>query len=300
VSRSGGVFLCLLSSCGFGALGVLGQLAYSANVGLVTLLAGRFTLAAALFWLLVAVVRPRLPGGRGALAGLLLGLVGYSLQAALFFAALRHLDPALADLLLFAYPGLVMLGAAALGRERLTARRLTALAVAAAGVALVLVGGGLGAIDAVGVALALAAAVAYSGYVLASDSILRHVEPLPLAALVTTGAALAFIAVGLAGGGLDGHVGAAGLLWIVAIALVCSVLALLSFLGGLRRVGPSTASVVSAAEPAVTAGLAFAVLGTRLGPVQVAGGGLVLAAVVVLESRWRPRLRLPVRVVRTA
>jgi drug/metabolite transporter (DMT)-like permease len=56
------------------------------------------------------------------------------------------------------------------------------------------------------------------------------------------------------------------------------------FFAGLERVGPTVASILSTAEPLVTVALAFVVFGESLGTVQLAGGGLVLGAVVVLNT----------------
>ena len=146
------VALVLLSAALFGALGVLAQLAYGAGVSVLGLLLGRFTVAAAVLWLIVLVLRRPLPSRRGLLTAVALG-AGYSSMALSFAASLKHIEADLADLLLFAYPVLVSLGAAALGRERFSPRRAVALAAATAGIGLALTGGGTGVIDPVGVGL---------------------------------------------------------------------------------------------------------------------------------------------------
>jgi drug/metabolite transporter (DMT)-like permease len=56
------------------------------------------------------------------------------------------------------------------------------------------------------------------------------------------------------------------------------------FFAGLSRVGPTTASILSTVEPLVTVMLASVVFGERLTPAQLAGGALVLAAVLVLRA----------------
>ena len=90
-------------------------------------------------------------------------------------------------------------------------------------------------------------------------------------------------------GGATGslHLGfdASGWLWILALAWGSTVLGIAAFLSGMRAVGPATASIVSTVEPAVTVGLAMALYGESLGPTQIAGGVLVLGAVVVLQLR---------------
>jgi drug/metabolite transporter (DMT)-like permease len=79
-------------------------------------------------------------------------------RRALFVAAVERTGAALADLMLYAYPAMVVIVAWLLGREIPTRRRIGALVVASAGVVLVLLGGGSSQCDAVGVLLGLVAA----------------------------------------------------------------------------------------------------------------------------------------------
>ena len=202
-----------------------------------------------------------------------------------FAASLKHIEPELADLLLFAYPVLVSLGAAALGRERFSPRRAVALAAATAGIGLALTGGGTGVIDPLGVALALASALIYALYVLASSSLLGTTDPFVLAASVSSGAAITFFADAAIHGRLAPRGGVTGVGLVIAVALSASVIGTSAFMVGVRRLGASRASIVSSAEPALTAAFAFAAFGDRLGIVQLAGAGLVLASVPILEVK---------------
>jgi drug/metabolite transporter (DMT)-like permease len=70
---------------------------------------------------------------------------------------------------------------------------------------------------------------------------------------------------------------------------VSTVGAISLFFAGLRRVGPTTASILATVEPLVTVLLAFLVFGERLGGVQLVGGALVLCAVLVLNARLARR-----------
>jgi drug/metabolite transporter (DMT)-like permease len=295
--RSGTV-LCIASAAAFGAMGVFGKLAYEQGATVGTLLAVRFLLAAALFWALLATrgdaraVRtlPR----RDLAHALLLGACGYALQAGGYFAALERIDASLLALLLYTFPAMVAVAAIVLGRERADARRLVALALASGGLVLVLAGAGTGALEPLGVALGLGAAVVYTTYILASERITSRVGPLLLSALVCTGAAGTLTLAGVVLGTLHpGRLSAAGWGWLAAIAAVSTVTAIALFFAGLRRVGPTTASILSTVEPLVTVGLAFLVFGETLSPVQLTGGALVLGAVVALQARLgrRPALR---------
>jgi drug/metabolite transporter (DMT)-like permease len=280
-----GIALCVLSACGFGAMAIFAKEAYAAGVTVVTLLSLRFLLAAALFWVVVAVRGARLPSRRVALQGLVLGAVGYAAQGGLYFGALTRIDASLTSLLTYIYPILVFLAALATGRERGTARRLGALVLASAGTALVLAGGSVGAVDGLGVAMALGCALVYASYILISDRLIGDVDPFALAALVTTGAALSTLLAGAGSRSLDLGFAPAGWGWIAALTCGSTVLGISAFLVGLRDVGPATASIVSTAEPAVTVGLSMTVYGEALGPTQAFGAVLVLGAVVILQLR---------------
>ena len=88
--------------------------------------------------------------------------------------------------------------------------------------ALALVGGVGGALDPIGIALALAAAVIYASYVLVSDRLLGTTEPLVLATMLCAGAATAFALGGAATGSLVVAQPSRTLLLIAAIALACN------------------------------------------------------------------------------
>jgi drug/metabolite transporter (DMT)-like permease len=291
--NSSGTLLCLASAAAFGAMAVLGKLAYDDGATVGTLLAIRFLLAAALFWALVfagdAGRELRALGSRDLAVGLALGACGYAIQAGCYFAALERIDASLLSLLLYTFPAMVAIAAFALGRERIDRRRLAALVLASGGLVLVVAGAGAGALDPLGAALGLGAAVVYSTYILVSEGIVGRMTPRVLAALVCTGAA-ASLTVGsvLLGELRPGELTAAGWGWLACLAVVSTVAAVSLFFAGLQRVGPTTASIVSTAEPVVTVLLAFLVFGELLGPVQLLGGALVLGAVLVLAS-YRPR-----------
>jgi drug/metabolite transporter (DMT)-like permease len=281
--RGAGIALCLVSAVGFGLMAIFAKQAYAAGLGVTALLAGRFGLAACILWAIVAVRRPSRAPRRAVLACLGLGAIGYAAEAGLFFSALKHIDASLTSLLLYTYPALVFCGAVALGRERVTPWKALVLALASAGAGLVLLGGGAGGLEATGVVLALAAGATYAVYILVAETVVRRIDPIRLGALVASGAAMTFLGAGVAGGTLDFTGG--GWTWVAAIALLSTVLPIVTFMLGMERVGASTASIVSTFEPVVTVGLAVALYGEALGPLQALGGVLVLTAVIALQTR---------------
>lgn len=301
-----GPALCLLSAACFGAMAIFGKLAYASGVTPETLLMVRFGVAAGLLAMLL-LLRPGLrrdpasPSRRTDPARVTLGLlvtavglgaVGYATQASLYFSALKLMDASLLSLVFYTYPLLVTITSVLLGRDRLTLGRSAALAAASCGTLLVLLGTGGVDFHPLGATLAFGAAVTYTGYILVADAIVRRLPPVMLSALVMAGAAFTLAARALITDGVDFGFERQGWFWLACIAVVSTVLAMLTFLAGLRRTGPSTAAILSTFEPLVTTALAAFTLNEIPTPVQVAGGLLVLSSVVALQvQRAQPRHR---------
>jgi drug/metabolite transporter (DMT)-like permease len=283
--------MCLASAAAFGAMGVFGKLAYAEGATVGTLLAVRFVLAAAVFWTLLVLAgrarEIRQLQRRELRAGLALGGC-YAAQAGLYFAALQRLDASLLSLLLYTFPAIVAVTAVVIGRERMDARRLAALVLALSGLGLVVSGAAAGALDPLGTALGLSAAVVYSGYILISEGVAARTRPDLLSALVCTGAAAPLTAGAALLGQLRlGDLTGTGWVWLASIAVVSTVVAISLFLAGLPRVGPTSAAILATVEPLVTVVLAFLVFGETLSGVQLLGGSFVVGAVLVLYARIR-------------
>lgn len=294
-----GLLLCLLATAGFGSMGVLAKLAYGEGASVLTLLSVRFAIGAALLWAFAAHrgVARIAAAPRAAAGALGMGLLLYSAESGLYATALTHISASLAELLMFTYPAIVVVAAIALRRETASRRRLGAVAVATGGVALVLLGGSAGAIDPVGVGLALGAALLYAAYVLTTHHISGALHPLTFAALVCTGAAISFTLFGTASGDLRlGGVHAEAWLWITTIAVLSTAVGMSAFIAGVERLGPSRASIMSALDPIIAVVAAALVFGDQLGPVQLLGGMLVVSAVVILQLPGVQRLRSRSRV----
>ncbi|MBX6751116.1 MAG: EamA family transporter [Micromonosporaceae bacterium] len=297
-----GPALCLLSAAFFGAMPIFGKFAYEAGVTPGTLLLVRFSLAGIVLTVLL-LVRPSLrrtvrnPAAlaspdspvmsrrRVVVIAIGLGFLGYATQSRLYFSALQYIDASLLALILYTYPVLVTAGSVLLGRDRMTPGRAFALVTASGGTVLLLVGASAGSFHPFGAALAFGAAVVYTTYILVSDTVVRRLPPVVLSTLVMVGATTGLGAQALLLGGVSLDFEPSAWFWLACIAIVSTVMAVLTFFAGLRRTGPSTAAILSTFEPVVTTGLASLTLGEFLTGPQLVGGVLVLASVVVLQLR---------------
>ena len=278
-----GVGLALTSAASFGVMPVLAKVAYDDGAEPLGVLAVRFALAAALLLAIARVRREPLPRGRSAATLVTLGAVGYVGMSLCYFFALERISAGLTALLLYFYPALVVVLGALVLRRRPRPTVLACVAVATLGTVLTIgpVQGG----QTFGVVLGLGSALVYATYILVSSRV-HGVGPFATAATVMTAGSLVVVALAAA---TRPQLPTSGAAWLAlaGVALVGGVLAVSTFFAALALLGPTDTAVVSTVEPVVSIAVAALVLGERLGPVQVAGGAVVLAAVAVL-ARLRP------------
>ena len=286
-----GLAECASSAAAFGSVGVLIAVAQREHVGTTTLLASRYALGAIALWVALLILRRPLPGLRIGAIAVALGATTYAAASATYLASIERMGAGPAGVVSYCYPVLVMAGAIMLGRERLSRRSTIGLGLAVSGVGLLVAGGGLGTINVAGALLAFGSAVVYTVYVLTSSALRDRVDALTLSTLVATGAAGAFAVAHAVHGGAPVHTPVAAIA-VVALALVPTAFAVSAFLSGLGRIGPSRASIASSIEPAVAVACGVLLLGEQLVAMQFLGAGLVVAAVLAIELRQLPRLRV--------
>jgi drug/metabolite transporter (DMT)-like permease len=274
-----GVLWIVLSAAGFGAMAIFAKLAYRDGATLATMLFLRFAIAGLLLAAWGVAQRMRWPRGRDLVWLLAMGALGYVGQAYCYFSALQYASAGLVALLLYLYPAIVTVLSALLWRRRIGKGRGWAVVGALAGTALT-VGGDLDS-QSLGIALGIGAALIYSAYILAGEGVMRRVAPLPAATVVMLAAAVVY---GAAAGreGLFLPASLVGWSAVLAIAVFSTLLAILGFFKGMEKLGAADASALSTLEPLITLALAALVLGEAVSGLQLAGGALILAAVVYL------------------
>ncbi|HEU4514466.1 MAG TPA: EamA family transporter [Nocardioidaceae bacterium] len=161
---------------------------------------------------------------------------------------------------------------------------LGATAVAVAGLVLLVYGQQSGSMEAspLGVALALGAAASYATYIVAGNAAeARGLETQSfLAAAFSVSAVVTLPWLLLGGLGWVTTAGGAALLGY--LVLVPTILAYSLFNRGLRGVRSSTASTLALIEPVIAAGLAYVLLGERLGPLGLVGAGMILVGLLLI------------------
>ncbi|HKV29422.1 MAG TPA: DMT family transporter, partial [Candidatus Dormibacteraeota bacterium] len=279
-----GVALVVGSAICFGTLGVFGKLAYRLGLTTPQLLSSRFALAAVLLWLAAIVVRQRLPSRRSLIGLALMGGAGYVGQSAAYFSALHFIPVSTTALLLYTFPVVVTLLATFLFHEPLGWPKIGAVLLAFIGTMLV-VQAQLKSAPLIGIVLGLTSAAVYSGYILYGSRLLPGIPPVSATATIMAAAAIVWSGFSAATGQLSVNWTPSRLAVLAGFVVIGTTVPVLTFILGLRLVGPSRAAILSTFEPASSVLLAVLILGEGANPIQYLGGAFILASVVLLEGR---------------
>lgn len=273
-----GIILIAISAASFGTLAIFGRFAYEDGMDIFTVLFLRFGLSASFMTLILILRKEPFPRGR-ILAQLVgMGALGYVGQSFSYLTAIQYASAGLVALLLYLYPIFVAILSTIFLHERLTRVKIAALVIAFIGTILT-VGPGGGQIT--GILLALSAALIYSIYIIVGTNVMKHVSAVQSSTVIFASAGAVYGLLTLVNGATF-PASYAGWMAVLGLIVISTIIPVVTFLAGLERIGPTNAAMLSTLEPVVTVLLAAWLFEETLLPIVLLGGGLILAAVVVL------------------
>lgn len=282
-----GASLVLFSGLCWATYVVTAKLGIEFGLDVISLNTIRLTVSALFIGIFIAAFRRFAPKASlpAVLLVLLLGAIDHGLGGVLYIGSLHYIDASLAYLLVFAYPAMVVLLSAAIGREKLSARKVLAVIVTFIGVAMVLEAGGAVEGEAwIGVALVLAAAFIFSVYLLFCEGLMDRFSSSQMSFFSLAGGGIAMLAaLPFAPARFDLLFDPQGLLILGIFSVVGTAFALLFFLMGVRHIGASRASIISTTEPVFVVLLAWIMLGEFLSPIQWLGMLVLMAGVTLVQ-----------------
>lgn len=297
---AGGLVIALLSAASFGLSGSLARslldLGWSPAAVVGVRITGAFVLL--LVPCLVLLRRSGLPTLRQTGRMAVYGVVAVALAQLCYFSAVQTLSVGVALLLEYLAPVLLIFWHWARSRRRPAGSVFGGAALALLGLVFVLDLRGGVSLDPVGVLWGLGAAVCLCAYFVLSEGGGRGgaVSPLLLTTVGTgVGGAVIFAAAGVGVLPLAARTGTTVLAgatvgWWLPVLLLVGVSAVLAYLTGIvavRRLGSSVASFVSLAEVLFAVAFAVVLLGQQPSASQLVGGALVLAGIGVVQRGSR-------------
>jgi len=220
--------------------------------------------------------------------GICIGLVN-----AVYYVAIDRLPVAVALVLQYTAPAMVVVYTAARLKRRPGNEVLVAVLLALTGVALVsgAIGADLGSVDALGVAMGLASAVLFASYTLIGENVTRAYGPLGAMFRAFTIAGSLWLCWQIFNGFPHELLDLANLPRVLMVGLGATLAPFLLYLWGVERVKAERAAIAATLEPVLGAVVAWIFLNQSLGATQMVGGALVIAAVILIQTgRSKPVL----------
>jgi drug/metabolite transporter (DMT)-like permease len=225
------------------------------------------------------------------------GLFGLALVQWLYFFAIHRLEIGIALLIQYLAPVLIALWARFVGKERVRRRVWVALILALAGLSLVVELWHGVSVDTLGTIAALGAAVAFALYILLAERAVGLRDPVSLICLGFAVAAIFWAIVqpwwSFPAEIVDDQVHFDGALlstttpvWLLMVTMIVvgTILPFLLLVGALRHISATRVALTAMFEPVAGAVVAYAWLGEELSSLQITGGAVVLAGILIAQS----------------
>ncbi|MBR6204116.1 MAG: EamA family transporter [Candidatus Methanomethylophilaceae archaeon] len=212
------------------------------------------------------------------------GALSIALFNVLYFTATTMLTLSMAAVLLYTAPCFVMLMSAAVFKEKVTRKKALALGAAFLGCALTAgVVGGVGSIDAVGIAVGVGSGLGYAMYSIFGKIALRKYHPFTITFYTFLVAALCLLPFSdvsnIASAAVSGSAP-----MMLSLGVVVTLVPYFLYTYGLSRMDAGKAAVLAFVEPMVATLVGFALFGESPGMPELAGIALILASVVLLNA----------------
>jgi len=203
------------------------------------------------------------------------------------YVAIEQLPVAVAIVLLFTAPILVVLWTALVSRRIPSRTVLLALILSVIGVVLVsnLLVDNISQINWFGMGIGLITAVCFAAYVILSEKISATAEPLGVMLKTFAVASLFWIAYQLTLGLAEMLLTPENFPKVLVVGIAGNLLPYLLFFWSIQRVAAERAAIVATLEPAIAAVLAWVWFGQMLTIMQILGGVLIVIAVTWLQLK---------------
>lgn len=288
-----GCALVLLGAAGFSTKAILIKLAYAADGQLdaITLLALRMLFALPMF--LIAAVWNQKKSSEPALNKkqwgivIILGLMGYYIASYLDFLGLQTISAGLERLIIFSYPTFVVLFSALYYRRALTTSVMLALGLSYIGILLVFIESlSLASTNIVlGSAYVLSSALIFSVFVMGSGVMVHRIGSVRFTAYTMTVASIATLTHFAFHHDLVQTISTIPLdVYVLSLIMAIFATVLPSFLmnNGIKKIGASSAAILSSVGPIITLMLANSLLKETITQTQLLGTFFVLAGGLVV------------------
>lgn len=290
-AASAGFMFAIGSAALFAIRPIFVKLVYAQGIDSTTLIAFRMLFsmpiyAIMLIWLLRDPVKKSKLSLKTIVSTCIIGLFGYYSASFLDLLGLQYVTAQLGRMILYIYPTLVVILGVIFFREKVTWRMLASLAITYVGVA-VIFGHDLqqfGDNVIVGALFIVGSALSFAIYLIFSKSLITELGSRVFTCIALISASIGiFIHYALTRSISTPEVNAIGLVWILVIAIFCTVIPTFFTTAAVARIGANKTGIVAMVGPAFTSSFAVLILSEEFTIYHAIGITLVVMGVWYLH-----------------
>lgn len=280
--KTRGLILIILSAASFGLVPLSAKIAYANGLTPYSFILFRSIIAVGALFALLKQKGIGLRTAPGNLATLFkASFFGYCMMMITLYVAYNYMASGVATTVHFVYPVATMTGAVLFFGERTNSQKVAALLISLVGIYF-LVGAGAGAgFSMTGASLAFVSGLFYAYYILTvSYSGIKEMNSFVLVFYVSVFNALTLVIICIFTGQLNLDFNGTALFSVLMITLVVNILGMVALQEGLKRINPSTATILSTFEPLTSLVVGVALLNETISWHHGVGSVLILISVV--------------------
>lgn len=220
-----------------------------------------------------------------------MGVIGMAMLQFFYFLTISLTNVATAVFLQYLAPVLIAVYTVIWEKIILSWQQKLAVGVATVGGLLIMISaGGVQGLTIAGVASGLAAAAAAAFNTIYTRRAVQEYHPITVVTY-SCGFGALFWWIAMPYGWEPGSIMPEQWLMFLYVVVFSTVIPFLLFYFGLRHLSATNASVTCSLEPVIAAVAAYLALGEKMGGLQILGGALVLAAIIMLQYNSAPQVK---------
>ncbi len=281
---TGGIVLTILSACCFGLLPLFAKTAYAGGFNPYTFSLFRVIFTAIiLFFILKCQKKSLTIEKHQAIILFKAGFFGYYLMMVTLCVSYTLMATGLATVLHFIYPVATMAGATIIYKEKSNAIQISAMAVSLLGIYFLVGLESQGTLNFAGFALALSSGFFYAYYILTvSHGRIKSMDSFVVIFYITLFNSATLFITCLFMGNFPREITLIGFMSTVMVALVSSVIGMVAFQAGLKKISATSATILSTFEMVTSLIVGIALLEESFSVFQMGGSALIMASVMAM------------------
>lgn len=280
-----GIVYVIISGISFGVIPILAKLAYNQGANAINTLALRFVFSSVFLYLYIRYKNISIKISKEQLKIIvLLSLFGYSMTSIFLFISYNYISSGIATMILYSYPVMVMILSVIIYKEKFQMKKFLYLMLTTLGVGIML-NVKEGQVSFVGIILVLLSALSYAIYVIGcANEKIKDLNSFTMTFYITVITAGVDIFLGFITKSFHTSITFLGIVYIIILAIVSTIIGFITFLKGVKVIGPTNASIFSCSEPIVSLVLGVIVLKESIN-LGIVVGSIIIITVMIFMAK---------------